>query len=119
MKKFVIVISILLIILLIVLGVYLYKKDVAETAIDTYITKYGIPKNAIRKEAFGYAHAPPGFVKRVYTDDTGDEIHYNFQYFSWEKKVHFSVYIEGTEVGIDDPRAKKLKYPPPASMQNQ
>ncbi|KGL39428.1 hypothetical protein DUK53_07220 [Listeria sp. SHR_NRA_18] len=119
MKKVVKILGVIVIAFLVVFGVYLYKKNVAENAIDAYIAEYGIPQSAIRDESFGYANAPPGFVKIVYSKNEGDDIRYIFQYISKEKRVDYSAYIKGTEVGIDDPRTKELKYQPPASMQNQ
>ncbi|MBC1473960.1 hypothetical protein HB852_04980 [Listeria grandensis] len=119
MKKIFISIGILLLVFLIGVGVYLYKKNVAEKAIDAYIAEYGIPQNAIREESFGYAHAPPGFVKIIYTKSEGDDIEYTFQYISKEKRVDFLAYIRGTGADIDDPKTKELKYQPPKSMQNQ
>ncbi|MBA3924813.1 hypothetical protein [Listeria rustica] len=119
MKKVVKILGIIVTIFLVFLGVYLYKKNVAENAIDAYVAEYRIPQSAIRDESFGYAYAPPGFVKIIYTKSEGDDIRYIFQYNSKEKSVDYSAYIKGTEVGIDDPRTKELKYQPPASMQNQ
>ncbi|EUJ31301.1 DUF3139 domain-containing protein [Listeria cornellensis] len=119
MKKVVKILGVIVLVFLVVFSVYLYKKNVAENAIDAYIAEYGIPQSAIREESFGYAHAPPGFVKIVYTKDEGDDIHYIFQYISKEKRADYSAYIQGTEVGIDDPGTKELKYQPPASLQNE
>lgn len=119
MKKVVKILGVIVIAFLVVFGVYLYKKNVAENAIDAYIAEYGIPQSAIRDESFGYANAPPGFTKIIHTKSEGDDIEYTFQYISKEKRVDYIAYIRGTGVGIDAPRTKELKYQPPASMQKQ
>jgi hypothetical protein len=120
-KKYKVITTIILILLVLVAGIMLYNREISKRAIYDYIAKQGIKENQLKYTAFHRDYKMGGYFLATYVEGEKPDIYYMYTFRGWDKKVLFQAYYEGSEhikaqqwggSGLSDTERKKLKYPP-------
>jgi hypothetical protein len=119
-KKYKVITTIILILIILVTSKMLYNREISKRAIYDYIAKQGIRENQLKYTDFHRDYKMGGYFLPTYVEGEKPDIFYMYTFRGWDKKVLFQAYYEGSEhikaqqwgdSGLSDKEGKKIKYP--------